>query len=257
MDRFRALIVPAIATLVMSAILIGLGVWQLQRLAWKNAILATIEARTKAPPEALPPVSAWSRLKPADYEYRRVALAGTFDNAKEALVFRGTADGVGYFVMTPLRLQDGGTVLVNRGFVPTDRKDTATRADGEPKGLVHVVGLMRGPESRNMFTPADDPAKGQFFTRDPDLIAAHDGLIDAAPFTVDADAAPNPGGWPRGGATELAIPNNHFSYALTWFGLALSLVGVFFSFAWRRFASERHVGDSKRDPSLLTPRSQA
>ena len=104
---------------------------------------------------------------------------------------------------------------------------------------------MRQPEPRNIFTPADDPAKDQFFTRDPQLIAAHLGLADAAPFTVDADATPNPGGWPRGGATELAIPNNHFSYALTWFGLALGLFGVFLSYAWRRL-SEDGVGDGRR-----------
>jgi surfeit locus 1 family protein len=243
MIRLRPLLVPAIFTLVVGTILIGLGVWQLHRLTWKEAIIARIESRTKAKPQPLPLRTTWSHLAPADYEYRRVSLDGIFHNDQETLVFRGSADdGPGYLVLTPLALQGGGTVLVNRGFVPDDLKDKATRAAGQPSGQVHVTGLMRQPEPRNIFTPGDEPAKNQFFTRDPKLIAAYLGLSDAAPFTVDADATPNPGGWPRGGATELVIPNNHFSYALTWFGLALGLFGVFFSFAFRRLAEERSRG---------------
>ena len=132
--------------------------------------------------------------------------------------------GVGYYVMTPMHLEAGGTVLVNRGYVPPERKDPATRETGEPRGIVRVTGLMRRPEGRNVFTPADDPAAGQYFTRDPATLAARDGVTDAAPFTVDLDATPNPGGLPRGGTTEIAIPNNHLTYALTWFGTALALI---------------------------------
>ena len=234
MSRLRPLLVPALFTVAMGAVLIGLGLWQLQRLAWKNAILAEIEERVDAMPEALPPQSAWVALDPDDYEYRHVTFDGIFDHAKEALVFRGTAAGPGYFVLTPLQLLSGGIVIVNRGFVPTVRAPAATRAQGQIAGIVHVSGLMRKPEPRNPFTPPDNPAKGEYFTRDPALIAAHFGLAGAAPFTVDADATPVPGGLPVGGATELAIPNNHFSYALTWFGLAIGLFGVFAVFAWRK-----------------------
>lgn len=252
MDRLRPLLVPAICTLCMGAFLIGLGVWQLRRLAWKEAIIATIEARTKAPPRPVPPPSAWPLLQAADYEYRRVTLDGTFENDKETLVFRGTTDGAGYLVMTPLELREGGgAVLVNRGWVPTELKDPAARKAGELSGPLKVTGLMRQPEPRNPFTPADDPAKGQFFTRDPGVIAAHLGLDDAAPFMVDADATPIPGGFPRGGATELDIPNNHFSYAMTWFGLALGLFGVFFSFAWKRLAPGR---DGQPDANHVSTR---
>jgi surfeit locus 1 family protein len=123
-------------------------------------------------------------------------------------------------------------VIVNRGFVPLDLKDPAAR--GEIEGRTHVTGLMRQPESRNFFTPADDPETGQYFTRDPALIAHHFGLAPAAPFSVDADPGPAPGGWPRGGASELTFPNNHLAYALTWFGLALALAGVFIAFARHR-----------------------
>ncbi len=246
--RLRVLLAPTIFTALMGAILIGLGLWQLQRLAWKNAIVARIEARTQAPPQALPSPSVWPGLQPDDYEYRRVTVEGTFDHAREALVFRGTAAGPGYFVLTPLRLARGGTVIVNRGFVPIDRADPAVRRQGQIAGPVQVTGLMRPPEPRNLFTPADKPDAGRYFTRDPALIARHFGLAEVAPFSIDADAAPVPGGWPQGGTTEVAIPNNHLSYALTWFGLAAGLFGVFATLAWRRL----HDGSERQgDPSRL------
>ena len=234
----RSLVAPALATLVAFILLVGLGVWQLHRLSWKEGLIAEIDARAHAAPAALPPAADWSALRPNDYEYRHVALSGTFDNAKETLVFRPSEDGPGYLVMTPLALAAGGTVIVNRGWVPDRLKDHAARAAGDRAGPVTVTGLMRAPEARNLFTPADDAATGQFFTKDPTTIAAHDGIA-AAPFIVDADATPvNPGGWPRGGATVIDIPNNHFSYAMTWFGIALTLLGVFGSFAWKRLKGE-------------------
>ena len=235
----RSLLIPALFTLLMGAFLCGLGLWQLQRLAWKTALLDEIGERINAPPQPLPPPGAWASLKPQNYDYRPVAADGLFDHAKEALVFRSTAAGPGYFVLTPLQLLSGGTVIVNRGFVPLDHAQPATRAAGQSPGIVHVTGLMRPPEPRNLFTPADNPAKGEYFTRDPALIAAHFGLSQAAPFTIDAAATPVPGGWPLGGTTELAIPNNHLSYALTWFGLALGLVSVFAVFAWRKVRTPR------------------
>jgi surfeit locus 1 family protein len=230
---------PALFTFVAFVILVALGLWQLQRLGWKEAIIARIEARAKAPPAPLPAVSDWAQLSPDDYDYRHVDLVGTFEHDKEVLVFRGAATGAhvlgpGYHVLTPLKLASGAFVIVNRGFVPLERKDPSQRAAGNIEGEVHVTGLMRSPEPRNMFTPADDPANGLYFTRDPALIAVHFGLTEAAPFSVDADDSQVPGGWPNGGTTELVIPNNHLSYALTWFGLAAGLVGVFVAFALRK-----------------------
>ena len=222
------------------AILIGLGVWQVERLAWKTDLLRTIGERVGATPVPLPPEAEWPQLRPADYAYRHVSLTGTFDHAKETHVFRPLGDakgpfhGIGDLVLTPLRLDSGATVIVNRGFVPADRLDPVSRAAGQTVGPVTVNGLMRETESRNWFTPADDPARNQWFTRDPQAIAMADGLDRAAPFTIDADASPIPGGLPQGGETVLDIPNNHLSYALTWFGLAAGLAGVFVAYAWRR-----------------------
>ncbi len=248
--RVRPLLVPAVFTLLAGAFLVGLGIWQLERLAWKDVIIARIEARTKAAAQPLPPQGTWDDLKPDDYDYRRVTLAGHFDNAKEAYILRASADGPVYHVLTPLALAGGGTVLVDRGSVPAERRDPVTRTAGQPAGTVTITGLMRPPESRNAFTPADEPSKDRFYTRDPAGIATRFELNDAAPFVVDADATPNPGGWPKGGDTIVDVPNNHFSYALTWFGLALGLFTVFVSYAWKRLTDPRDaVGGVAARPS--------
>ncbi|WOJ88229.1 SURF1 family protein [Methylocapsa polymorpha] len=239
-SRLARLFWPFVFACAVGAVLAGLGVWQMQRLAWKAGLIAQIEARAKAPPEPLPAMAEWPKLRPEAYEYRHVEFDGRFENDKEALIFRASGGGrrePGYLVLTPLRLSSGGYVIVNRGYAPADRKEPGARMAGEIEGETHVSGLMRQPEPRNSFTPADDPAAGLYFTRDPALIAAHFGLAEAAPFSVDADDAPVPGGWPKGGATELAFPNNHLSYALTWFGLALGLFGVFGAYAWRELKS--------------------
>ena len=211
------------------AILVALGAWQVARLQWKNAVVAQIEARRTAPITNVPPATQWSALNPDDYEYRHVALTGAFEPEKAALVYRGGAPnapgvGPGYLILMPLRLPTDDVVIVNRGFVPL--ADASTARGNTPTGTVSVSGLMRSPETRNAFTPADDAAKGVWYTRDPASIAAHFGVQRVAPFTIDADVDPKAQGWPRAGTTVIDIPNNHLSYALTWWGLALALIAV-------------------------------
>jgi surfeit locus 1 family protein len=236
----RGLIWPGLVALAGIAVLISLGTWQLHRLAWKEALIARIEARSKAPPAPLPPANAWPALKPADYEYRHVSLRGLFDG-RQALVFRGSGpdagQGPGYLLLAPLILADGSAVIVNRGFVPGSPRDAAAHIP--PPAEVTITGLMREPEARNFFTPADQPDKGLWFTRDPGAVAAHFGLARAAPFTVDADYSGDPEALPRGGTTVIAFPNNHLGYALTWFGLAAALAGVFGAWAWGRLKQGR------------------
>lgn len=233
---------PTLATAVAVLILSGLGTWQLQRLAWKSALLETIEQRTTLPPVPLPASAAWPQLDPAAYAYRHVVLTGSFSHDQEARVFRpleeprGRYSGLGDLILTPFHLASGGIVIVNRGFVPEDRLDPATRAAGQVAGEVTITGLMREPESRNPFTPADQPQERLWFTRDPASIAAALQLGAVAPFTIDQDATALPGGLPQGGETVLAIPNNHLSYALTWFGLAVAVVAVYAASLWRRRA---------------------
>ena len=239
----RSLAAPALASLAGVAILLGLGVWQLQRLAWKEALIAAVEARVRAAPSDLPAEADWPGLKPTDYEYRHVRVAGVYDANRQALVFRALASprgrygGPGYLVMTPLRLASGAVVLVNRGFVPEDREGQA--ASGLSAGETTVAGLMRASEERTWFTPADDPANGRWFTRDVAAMARAMGLTRYAPFSIDADASADPADLPEGGETIIAFPNNHLSYAATWFGLALALAGVFGAFAFAQLrASE-------------------
>ena len=235
---WRSLIAPGLLALPIFGLMVGLGVWQVERLHWKEGILAQIDARTHAAPVPTPEPAAWPSLKPDDYEYRRVSAKGFFEHERESYIFRsgnlpGQMKVPGYHVLTPLRI-DGARILVNRGFVPQEKRDAKTRPDGLVSGETTVTGLMRSPEDRNMFTTADNPAERIWFTRDPASVATALGLANVAPFVIDADDAPGPGGLPHGGVTEIVIPNNHLSYAATWFGLAATLVGVFFVFAWRR-----------------------
>ncbi len=228
----RGLLVPGIAAACAFAVLIGLGTWQVQRKAWKEALIATVSERFAAPPVALPPPADWARLDPATDEFRRVRFQAELINDKEALVFttgsslHGGDAGPGYWVFTPARV-DGRIVMVNRGFVPEQRKDPATRAQGQIAGPVEIVGVMRWPEHPGMFTPAAEPNKNLWFARDPADMAQAKGLGAVAPFYVEQEQPPAPGGLPRAGALQPTFPNNHLGYALTWYGLALVLAGSF------------------------------
>ncbi|MGO8832917.1 MAG: SURF1 family protein [Roseiarcus sp.] len=238
--RRRSLLWLALFTALGAAGLVGLGLWQLQRLAWKEALIAEVAERAGAPPVAAPPPTDWANLAPADYEYRHVRVAGVYDFARQVLVFRaldnprGRFGGPGYLVLTPLRLGDGADVIVNRGFIPIVEKDRFAEPKQQASEPVAVSGLMRASEPRTWFTPPDDPAKGEWFTRDPAAIAAALHLPRAAPFTIDADASGRVGDLPQGGETILAFPNNHLAYAFTWFGMALALAGVSGAYAITR-----------------------
>jgi len=231
---WRGLLIPAV---IAFAVLIGLGVWQIQRKAWKEGLIATLTAKVAAPPEALPPPGAWAQLDPAGDEYRRVTLSATFDNSREALVFASAAGfrpdvtSPGYWIFTPAHLAGGGTVLVNRGFVPDGRQDPATRRAGQILGPVAITGALRWPDARHWFTPADEPAHNLWFSRDPAAIAKAKDLGAVAPFYVEQESPVPPGGLPQPGKLVVSLPDNHLQYALTWFGLAIVLVGVFISWA--------------------------
>lgn len=199
----------------MTAALISLGVWQLERRAWKLDLIARVESRIHAAPAAFP----WAGGDPRDLEYARVRVTGVFDHGRETLVQALTARGAGFWVLTPLRTADG-TILINRGFVPEDRREPAARAAGQVAGATTVTGLVRLSEPRGGFLRSNDPGADRWYSRDVTAIAAARGLVDVAPQFVDADATPNPGGLPIGGLTVVAFRNTHLVYALTWFALA-------------------------------------
>jgi len=217
------------ATALIAAIgLAALGVWQLERRVWKHELVAAVEARVHAAPLAAPGPGAWDGVDAKGDAYRRVTATGQFRHDRETLVQAVTDRGPGYWVLTPLETT-GFTLLVNRGFVPKDRRDPKTRMAGNAAGVVTVTGLVRVTEPEGAFLRSNDPAADRWFSRDVAAIAKARGLQGAAPYFVDADAKPNPGGYPVGGLTIVRFPDNHLVYALTWFALcALSLF-----FAWR------------------------
>jgi surfeit locus 1 family protein len=215
---------------VLFAILLGLGTWQVQRLHWKEGILHTIDQRMHAAPITLPEAEARFAAT-GDVDYMPVTVTGTFVNAGERHFF-STWDGAsGFDIYTPLHLDDGRYVLVNRGFVPYDLKEPATRPQSQPAGRVTVTGLARNPLAGkpSSMIPDNDLAKNIFYWKDRDRMAATAGLpagYQLVPIFIDANNAPNPGGLPIGGVTIISLPNNHLQYAVTWYGLAAALAGV-------------------------------
>jgi surfeit locus 1 family protein len=229
----RSVLVTSLIVGVALAILLALGTWQVERLKWKEALIATLEQRLAAPPVALPPARDWRTLEAGRDEYLRVAFPATFDNDKEAFVYttgssmRRDTSGPGYWVFTPARLADGRTALVNRGFVPEGRQDPASRREGLVSGTVDIVGVLRWPELPGLFTPAGEPARNLWFARDATAIAAAKGVADPAPFYIEMESPVPPGGLPHPAAVRPTLPNSHLGYAITWFGLAAMLIGVY------------------------------
>jgi surfeit locus 1 family protein len=240
---WRGLLLPALLAFI---VLIGLGTWQVERKAWKEALIAALTERLAASPDILPAQATWQSLGPASDEYRHFKFTAQFDHAAEALVygaasaFRPDVSGPGYWVFTPARLTDGSLIMVNRGFVPEDRKDPKSRADGQVSGPVEIVGALRWPDTRHWFTPQDDPAHNLWFNRDPQAIAAAKGLGAVAPFFVEMEAPAPPGGLPSPGKIVVNLPDNHLQYAITWYGLAAALVGVFA--VWAFGSRQRKTG---------------
>lgn len=240
--RWRTLVAPGLAALACLGILIGLGVWQLGRKSEKEALIGRIVERSRQePPAPLPAFDGWNAE--AD-EFRRVVARGVLLHDKETLV-HGLAPGEvpgrarqGFYVVTPLEREDGSFVLVNRGFVPTERGPPGSRKEGQVAGQTAVAGMLRASERRALFVPEPKPERGEWFHRDIAGIAAAKSLSGVAPYMIEADASPNPGGWPRGGQLRVDLPNNHLQYAFTWFGIAACLIGVFSAFAWRRLRDE-------------------
>ncbi|MGJ0535100.1 SURF1 family protein [Methylocystis sp.] len=239
----RALLGPAVATTLLFALLVSLGFWQVRRLGEKEALIARVEQRSTQAPQPIPPPERWATLRTEDYDFMHVRATGRFVGGRDALVFAAPPEGAsrepGYWLLTPFALTGGGVVLVDRGFLPASKADDAD-VRAAPSGEVTLVGLLRAPERRNPFTPADQPEKNVFYARDPAAIAGALGVADAAPFALVLDAVPAAGpDWPRPVGGVPTIVNNHFSYAVTWFGLSLALLVVFGIYARGVLAHER------------------
>jgi len=218
----------AAAALIVAACLAALGVWQLERRVWKHELIAAVETRVHAPPVAAPGPDQWARVDAKKDAYRRVTATGRFRHDREAFVQAVTDRGAGYWVLTPLETSDF-TLIVNRGFVPKDRRDAAARAAGNRAGTATVTGLLRISEPDGAFLRSNDAAADRWYSRDVAAIAKARGLDTPAPYFIDADSSANPGGYPVGGLTVIRFADNHLVYALTWF--ALAALALFF--AWR------------------------
>jgi surfeit locus 1 family protein len=220
----RPRLVPTIFVGAALLILLGLGTWQVERLAWKTNLLNTITSRMNAPPRTL----AAPDVGPVE-EYERVRVRGQFLHDREIhLLARSLQGELGYDIVTPFKIDGDGTVLVNRGFVPQDNRDPSTRAAGQVEGEATVTGLVRLPRKPGLSfaLPENRPAENVWLWLDLPRIAETVGT-DLAPFVIDADATPNPGGLPVGAQTRLEVPNDHLQYAITWYALAVVLIVMF------------------------------
>lgn len=225
-----ALTLFALLGLVLFAAFVSLGTWQVKRLAWKRDLIARVDARVHAPPVAAPAPAQWPGTTAASAEYRHVSLRGHFLHDRQTLVWTATDFGSGYWVMTPLVQDDGAIVLVNRGFAPADWCGARNACARGPEGEVALTGLLRMSEPGNLLR-SNDPARDSWYTRDVAGIAQARRLSRVAPFFVDQDAAPGTldrgqPTWPQGGLTVVAFPNNHLSYLITWYALALLVLGA-------------------------------
>ncbi len=229
--RPRFLIVSAVAALLTVGF-VSLGAWQIERLFWKMDIIHRVDARVAAPATPAPGPDSWGSITQEADEYRRVTLTGTFLNEDEVQIYTPTILGPGYWVLTPLKRDDGTVVMVNRGFVPEELKDPAKRTP--PQGVVTVEGLLRMSEDRGwLFSRANNPAERKWYRRDIGSITQALGLAPAAPYFVDESAGSDPKAWPRGGMTVVRFRNTHLSYAITWFAMAamtLFMYGIFLRF---------------------------
>lgn len=251
MAVWRQIFWPTLAMLAALALLLSLGTWQMQRKGEKEALIAAVSARAHAV-APLPPYTAWPQQDPASIDFQRVILNGSFRDGPEFHLYtflsetKGTYGGPGWAVYLPFDLTGGGTVLVNRGFVPDVMKAASARpASAAPaQGEVAIEGIVRRPERRGYFAATDTPAKNSWITRDPVAMAAAGSLAGVAPFTIE-QLTPNAGGLPQTGEVRLTFPNRHLEYALTWYGLMLPLVGVFVVFIRRRLRDTALAGGGR------------
>ena len=221
MKRWLLIAIAAFATVGFSA----LGIWQVERRAWKLALIERVEQRVHAAPVSAPGPAEWAGLSRENAEYRRVTATGRFASEQQTLVRAVTELGEGFWLMAPLRTSGGFTVLVNRGFVPQ-----GWRERDPSNAAVTVTGLLRLSEPRGAFLRSNAPAENRWYSRDVEAISHAQHLSGTAPYFIDAEAdnvaGPSSGQPPVAGLTVVHLRNSHLQYAITWFTLALMALGL-------------------------------
>jgi surfeit locus 1 family protein len=257
--RETGLLWASVFTVLVFCVLIGLGNWQWQRMHWKQGLLNSLEQNAQLPPVALSAVPAaanQSGVKLASFRFRRVEVRGTYEHDGEMHVWAPASGGPAWSVVTPLRLGAGAPekncnttkpcpshVLVVRGVVPDKNKPAAKRQAGQVAGEQRIVGQIR-LDAPNAWANAPNIAGNQWFTRDLNKMTAHlrktmaPGIV-IAPFFVEAGQQIGGSTAPRPDLRGPVLSNRHLSYALTWWGLAATLVGVFAALAWSRLKASR------------------
>lgn len=253
-DRFRNVIIPTVFMIGSLLVLVFLGNWQVERLSWKRELIANAVERPQLPPVAAPGPETWSDFDFDHYDYRAVRLSGRYGDG-EVHVYtvlskpNGDFAGQGFWIVSPFVTADGWTVIVNRGFVPGDKKDLSSRPEsGVGTGDVDLVGLVRRVPLANSFTPDNNLETNEWYLRDPGQIGRHLGVPanKLAPYSIDlvANMIP-PGGLPQAGETRIAFTNSHLQYAITWYGLALTLLGVYSAFMWGQWRARKKTAGTE------------
>ena len=230
--------------LLLTSLCVGLGFWQLQRLEQKQTLIAAVADRASLKPIELPPVAEWQSLEPAVYDFRPVTLTGKFDHQNVISVFtalydaRGDMEGPGFWIMTPFKLDSGGTIIVNRGFVPQSSKDLFASTSQGIEGIAQsttITGIARKSEQVGPFTPGPDISNRVEYVRSIDRLSAMMGIDHTLLPQIYVDqVAGEKGVLPQGGETKMTFPNRHLGYAITWFGLAAVAAIMTLYWLWRQ-----------------------
>lgn len=237
--RLRRVAGLSVFSVAIVSLLIGLGVWQLQRRVEKHALIAMLDERLAETPTPLPVAAQWPAMTPARDEFRRVTFSAVFEDRPAARVF-SSGSGVrsditvpGVWIFAPAQVAGAGTVVINRGFVPESLFDRITPPTSGP---VTLTGYLRFPEAPVLWTPHEDRAKRLWFLRDQRTMASVNGWGEVAPFYIDLEAPVPANGLPKPGPLEVHLKDNHMQYAITWFGLAAAVGIAFLVWLLRAFS---------------------
>ncbi len=237
---FRPRLWPTLISLPMIVVMLGLGSWQLQRMAWKEGLIDRLESRMMAP--AIPAPGAGADIE--EFEFRRVTATGEWLHQFEMpLIGRPEKGTVGYHVVTPLRTAEGRVLLVNRGWIPDGRKDAARRPESQPTGTVTVEGIVRRAGLRNSFTPDNEPGRGMWFYVDVPQMAAFAKAEGVPNYYIDELRRETGPQLPIGADPMIGLRNEHLQYAITWFAMAFGLIVVYVM--WHR-RTEREDRDAAK-----------
>ncbi|MEM1200667.1 MAG: SURF1 family protein [Pseudomonadota bacterium] len=230
-----SLALMSVVVLAALAILVGLGTWQLQRLAWKEGLIAHLETRLAAAPVSLPATLT------QESDFLRVKLRGTYDHAKAQYFYTLNKGEIGWRVLTPFQPASGAPVMVDRGYVPDAQKPLAAADQGGPVEVVGAVRLEYLPKV--LFTPDNDPGANSWYWFDLAAVRTATGTAELRPMVLQLDTPDHSGQWPAAAALSPELSNKHFGYALTWFGLAITLLGVYIAL----IIQERRKRSAKHD----------